>query len=201
MLLQNEIPVATTLATLAGAHAAGVQTVWNPSPMPSPEVLAEVPWPSLSWLLLNEGEAGDLLAVLGGQAAGKGAEGLLAGLQAVDRLAGVGLVVTCGAEGVVASAGEGVVRAAAGELRGKAVDTTGAGDCFTGFFATLLSQVVPGRTPSAAELHAVLAVACQAAAICVESEGAMESVPVMGQVRERMAAKWPAGEAWEGMGR
>lgn len=70
-----------------------------------------------------------------------------------------------------------------------------------GYFATLLSQVARDRKPSVDELEAILAVACQAAAICVESEGAMESVPTVQEVRERMGARWPGGEAWEALGR
>lgn len=194
--------------------------------MPPRDVLASFPWGSLSWLLVNEGEAADLLEVLGGKASGEGPEGMLTGLQAAESLRGVGLVVTCGADGVVAAVPGGeVVKSGAGELKGKVVDTTGAGDCFTvshlypkhkqrwfcanvrlsfdsqGYFATLLAQTAPSATPSAAELQAVLAVACQAAAICVEAEGAMESVPVISQVRERMADKWPAGEAWVALGK
>lgn len=171
--------------------------------MPPREVLAAFPWASLSWLLVNEGEAGDLLEVLGEKAAGDGAEGLLKGLQDVDALKNVGLVITCGPAGVVAASNSHLVRSPAGAVHGKVTDTTGAGDCFTGFFATLLAQTVPSGAegPSAEQLESVLAVACQAAAMCVEAEGAMESVPVIGEVRERMGARWPNGEAWEALGK
>lgn len=131
LLLQNEIPLAATQAICVAAHKAGLQTVWNPSPMPSADELAAFPWQSLRWLLLNEGEAGDLLEIMGGDPAVEEVEDLVKGLQGVRQLKGVGLVVTCGSRGVLATGVEGIVHSGAGEVKGGVADTTGAGDCFT----------------------------------------------------------------------
>lgn len=42
------------------------------------------------------------------------------------------------------------------------------------------------RTPPAGAMKDVLARSCQAAAMCVEKAGAMESVPAMEEVLQRM---------------
>lgn len=42
-------------------------------------------------------------------------------------------------------------------------------------------------------------IASQAAAMCVESEGAMESVPTLANVRERMGEGWPTMYAFLGV--
>ena len=49
------------------------------------------------------------------------------------------------------------------------VDTTGAGDAFTGYFATAQAAGVP--------FAAALAVAAEAAAVAVSRPGAMDSIP------------------------
>ena len=51
----------------------------------------------------------------------------------------------------------------------KAVDTTGAGDCFTAAWAV---ATVEGKDPKDA-----MAFACTAASICVQAKGAMPSLP------------------------
>ena len=58
----------------------------------------------------------------------------------------------------------------------KAVDTTAAGDCFTGAFATALSQ---GKTEKEA-----IAFAQKASAIAVTRKGAQTSVPSLEEVME-----------------
>lgn len=54
------------------------------------------------------------------------------------------------------------------------VDTTGAGDCFTGAFAVAL---VEGRPPQES-----LRFASAAASLCVRSMGAMSSLPARGAI-------------------
>ena len=56
----------------------------------------------------------------------------------------------------------------------KAVDTTAAGDTFTGYF---LASVIGGRTPEAA-----LDLAARASAVTVSRPGAAPSIPVMDEV-------------------
>ncbi|GAA6017771.1 hypothetical protein JCM10207_000494 [Rhodosporidiobolus poonsookiae] len=200
LLLQNEIPLDQTKSALRAAHATGLTTVFNPSPMLSVSDLAAFEWDVLDWLLINAGEAEDLVRALS-PAGDKKADGLtpeecLSELRRLRLGSLEGIIMTRGADGVVASMKTGeLVSADAGKVVGGVVDTTGAGDCFTGYFATLLSTLprpsssTPLLTPT---LQSILSVSCQAAAMCCESHGAMESVPVLSAVKERMGASWPA---------
>ena len=62
LLIQNEIPYSNTLAFLAAAPP-NVSTIFNPSPLPSPEEVMAFPWTRLTWLIVNEHEAKSLLAI------------------------------------------------------------------------------------------------------------------------------------------
>lgn len=153
LLLQNEIPWATTLAYLEYAHARGLVTIFNPSPMPLDTQLHAFPWAALSWLIVNEGEAGSLLRVIGGNHRYNEIEGAfpanwpddnniksafstLNRLCLGEQLASTSVVCTLGAAGILASIrglGE-MLYFPAAVLEGNVRDTTGAGDCFTGYF-------------------------------------------------------------------
>jgi ribokinase len=61
LLLANEIPLDETLAHLrAAASQQNVTTIYNPSPMPTSSQLAAFPWNCVGWLIVNEGELGDI---------------------------------------------------------------------------------------------------------------------------------------------
>ncbi|POY75441.1 hypothetical protein BMF94_1513 [Rhodotorula taiwanensis] len=184
LLVQNEIPWAETVAALAQARTAGLATFFNPSPMPTQDQLRAFDWTHLDYLLINEGEGQDLLVAYGAEPAPGQPEETLLRLRTV-LASSTTIVMTLGANGVMAGLENGdVISAPAGRVQGKVVDTTGAGDCFTGYLATLL--VTPATTGE--ELRPLLATACQAAAMCVEKAGAMESVPLRAAVLERMQA-------------
>ncbi|GAA5824577.1 hypothetical protein JCM3770_000551 [Rhodotorula araucariae] len=201
LLLQNEIPLAETRRALADAHAAGLTTLFNPSPMPSRAELVAFEWSALDWLFINAGEAEDLVAALASAdeaaraRARGGPEALLAALRATSLRDVAGIVMTRGADGVLVSLrGGATVQAGAGNVVGAVKDTTGAGDCFTGYFAALLStlpaELAPADSAFPGAIEHCLAVASQAAAMCVEKSGAMESVPTVRDVRDRMGARW-----------
>lgn len=222
LLLQNEIPLQETRRTLRDAHAAGLVTLFNPSPMPKREDLAAFEWGALDWLVINAGEAEDLLVALASEefaaaAQSKGPEALLRALRETSLRSLTGIIMTRGAEGVSCSLREHpgeTMQVSAGKVVGGVKDTTGAGDCFTvrlvpprsrvrpssyplrrqGYFATLLASL-PGKVSSdeGASVKLVkhcLVVASQAAAMCVETPGAMESVPKLGDVITRMGERW-----------
>lgn len=217
LLLQNEIPLTETRSILVKAHASGLTTIFNPSPMLTLSELEAFEWSSLDWLLVNEGEANELVKVLG---TGKEEGSVLDRLRKVPVLSGLaGILMTKGGDGVAAAIGgpDGeTVETGAGKVVGGVKDTTGAGDCFTvsddlpvfasgtlelivsfanqGFFATLVSTAATPLTADA--LKSILLVASQAGAMCVEKEGAMESVPSLAEVKQRMEGGWPAGP-WE----
>lgn len=125
--------------------------MWNPSPLPRAAQLQVFPWQSLAWLVVNEGEVRDLLAAFGAPARGEDndvvqhASALLRALHAHPKFArGVSVICTLGARGLVAllsSAGEvEVLHVPAATLAGPVVDTTGAGDCFAGYFVAGIMQ-------------------------------------------------------------
>lgn len=128
LLVQNEIPWTETLSVLSNAHAAGVITFLNPSPMPAAAQLSELKWADVDWLLINEGEGHDLLAASDQEAS---PEQLLSELR-VALGGSTSILMTLGARGAVALLPDGtLVTAPAGKVVGDVKDTTGAGDCFT----------------------------------------------------------------------
>ena len=84
------------------------------------------------------------------------------------------VVITCGARGVKLFVREGMREFRAPKVR--AVDTVGAGDCFTGWLATGLAEGLP--MPAAIEL------AMQAAALSVSRPGAQSSMPYRRELGE-----------------
>ncbi|BGP58214.1 hypothetical protein JCM8202_001695 [Rhodotorula sphaerocarpa] len=186
LLCQNEIPWTETVRALEQAHQSGLATFFNPSPMPTAAQLQALDWRTIHWLLINEGEGRDLLAAYGAPVSDTASP-----QESLERLrtalgGSTAVIMTLGAQGAAAITARGdIVAAPAGILKSAVKDTTGAGDCFTGFLATLLTAPIE----SGAELEPILAKACQAAAMCVEKSGAMESVPELAQVEERMSRR------------
>ncbi|EPQ50805.1 Ribokinase-like protein [Gloeophyllum trabeum ATCC 11539] len=209
LLVQNEIPLSSTLSYLSLAHSEGVSTVFNPSPMPTPAELRAFPWTHVSWLLLNEGEAADLLTALGAPHVTPFEEtkeglpstpSLLTSYSVVARLSrhpafsrSVNIVCTLGSAGVLAllPALLNPIYVPAAKLEGSVRDTTGAGDCFTGY---LVAELMRQKLATGVELHEakmteILRIAVQAAGICVERRGAMESIPTRAEVLERLQSE------------
>lgn len=204
LLLQNEIPWASTLAYLLHAHTHGIVTIFNPSPMPSDAQLHSFPWTKLSWLIVNQGEAENLLRVIGEDSINQGNEAgyhadwpnddaLRVAFSTFNRLshsralASTAIVCTLGAAGVLASiqTPKETFYLPAATLQGDVRDTTGAGDCFTGYFVADLMQFGNGQ-PSNAEMVELLRLSAQAAGMCVERNGAMESIPERTVVEARL---------------
>jgi len=55
LVVQNEIPLEYTTDALRKAKSAGLQTMWNPSPVIGCNA-DSIPWDCVDWLILNEGE-------------------------------------------------------------------------------------------------------------------------------------------------
>ncbi|KJA21461.1 hypothetical protein HYPSUDRAFT_42112 [Hypholoma sublateritium FD-334 SS-4] len=188
VLLQNEIsPRATRYAM---EHSGAAVVVYNPSPLPSPEELRALPWARVAWLVVNAAEARGVLAALdAGELGGADAGGVLARLAALPALRATGVVCTLGVDGVIAAvrgAGAAVetVRVGAAKLRGAVRDTTGAGDCFTGYFAQGVVGLPGG--PGADAIARVLQTCVAAAGMCCEKRGTVDSIPVRAHVEARM---------------
>jgi ribokinase len=173
---QFEIPLPTIGAFFKRARSAGATTILNPAPAMECDagMLALV-----DILILNETELG-LLAKT--ELLDIGDHARL--IEAARRLQIGGdkiVCVTLGKHGVLALVdGEPLVipgRAV------KAVDTTGAGDCFVGAIAAQLAAGKPIRD--------ALAFANAAASISVQRMGAAPSMPTSAEVRETISASRP----------
>ncbi|MET4206419.1 ribokinase [Bradyrhizobium sp. LA2.1] len=164
---QFEIPLPTIAAFFQRARSAGATTLLNPAPAQkmSAELLALV-----DILVLNETELGFLAGVelSDGDEAAKVID-VARQLQAREDQT---ICVTLGKRGVLALAGREEF-AVPGRVV-KAVDTTGAGDCFVGALAAQLAEGV--------SLRAALAFANAAASISVQRMGAGPSMPTAAEV-------------------
>ncbi|GAC1689725.1 MAG: ribokinase [Gemmatimonadaceae bacterium] len=160
LLLQLEIPLEMVIA--AATCSRGLR-ILNAAPMgPLPQTLLD----AVDLLLVNEVEAAAL--------AGKNTDVVAALLQRVPRVA-----VTRGAAGVSYGDRDGV-RLEVPAPRVTAVDTTAAGDTFTG---VLVAVLVEGRA-----IQQSLELACAAASLCVEAAGASGSIPQ----RQAIDVRWVA---------
>ena len=157
ILLQNEINEIPFI--LEEAHAHGLHIAINPAPC-GPEVLtyslqlADV-------LFVNEIE-GAQLANLPSTASAKEIASLLSGL-----FPSLEIILTLGSEGALYQYGNMQIFMQAEQV--KPVDTTSAGDTFTGYF---LAAKLRGKTPQEA-----MRIASHAAAITVTRKGAAASIP------------------------
>jgi ribokinase len=167
LLVQLEIPADTVAYAMLVARRNGTLVALNPAPVSGP---LPSDWIGLVDLLTpNEHEAATLLGV-------PYAEDLpwpeiAAKLQ---KLTGARVVVTLGEAGCLAADEGGVERIAADPV--VAVDTTAAGDCFTGGLVVALTE---GKS-----LAAACRFAGRAAAISTTRLGAQASVPSRNEVGE-----------------
>ncbi|KAF7313924.1 Ribokinase [Mycena chlorophos] len=189
MVFQNEVPLASTIEFLTLATASNIATVFNPSPMPTPDELRSFPFDKLTWLVVNEGEVSELCEALDvavkteGRDLVEDARKLVLGL--AGRLPSTNIICTLGADGVLAKfrVSDDCVHLPAAKLQGPPLDTTGAGDCFTGYMVAGLMQL---EEHGASEHIAVLQRAIQAAGMCVERAGAASSIPLSAEVESRL---------------
>lgn len=162
VVCQLEVPLEAVAAALSVARAAGVTTILNPAPaQPLPEEFLRL----ATVLTPNEGEAA-LLAGDPGLAPAEAAR--------ILRKRGVAnVLVTLGPEGalLVNEAGETRIPA---RRAPEVVDTTAAGDCFTGALAVAIGE---GRS-----LEQAAQFAGTAAAISVTRSGAQPSLPTRAEV-------------------
>ncbi len=164
LIVQLEVPLDTVAHAVRLAREHGVRVILNPAPAcPLPaDLLAMV-----DVLTPNESEARFLL--------GLSADQPVDDIAAAERLLGLGVknvVLTLGAKGALLVTPEGARLAPAPKVR--AVDTTAAGDAFTGALGVALS--------SGASLSDAAHFACRAAAIAVTRLGAQCSMAAREEV-------------------
>lgn len=164
VVVQLEVPVATVQCVAELAHRAGVPLILNPAPA---QTLSGALLAMVAVLTPNETEAQILtgVEVVDADSACEAAQRLLdLGVKAV--------VLTMGAKGLLLADGGSMELIAAEKV--KAVDTTAAGDAFTGSLAVGLGQ---GHS-----LRDSAIFANRAAALSVMKMGAQPSMPTMQEV-------------------
>lgn len=159
VLLQNEVPNGPYM--IEKAKELGIQVIFNPSPFPKD--LARFPLEKVDYLMINEIE--------GQQISRKDEpEAIIEELRA--RYPKMIIVLTMGANGAFVSTTEQMLFEPAAKV--KPVDTTSAGDTFTGFFVTELVR--------SNDIRRALRLANQAAGISVTRKGASSSIPALEEV-------------------
>lgn len=160
LILQNEINLIDYI--MEKAHKRGLIIVLNPSPMD--EKIYSLPLGYVDYFMLNEIEAADI-------SRGAMEDNLLESLG--EKYPKARIVLTLGERGVRYKDGSQIIEH--GIFKVAAVDTTAAGDTFTGFFIGSLAQ---GYNANEA-----LRLASLASAISVSRKGAETSIPYMDEVK------------------
>ena len=168
LVLQNEINCMPQIVD--AAHARGMRIVLNPSPFD--DGLKEVDFGKLSWLLVNEIEA----CQCSGSDQPERAWDTLH-----EKYPGLSVLITLGSAGSIAHqvTPRGVETVRQQAFKADAVDTTAAGDTFTGYFIGGLAEGRP--------LAECMRRASMASAIGVTRMGAAVSIPTKDEVEEKLS--------------
>jgi len=160
LILQNEINNLGYI--MEQAHKKGLVIVLNPSPM-NEKILA-LPLDFVDYFMLNEVEAADICGE-------ESKDNLLGNLS--RKYPKAKIVLTLGKQGVQYKDGEQIL--SHGIYKVPVVDTTAAGDTFTGFFIGSLAQGYAAEE--------ALRLASVASSIAVSRQGAESSIPYMDEVK------------------
>jgi ribokinase len=167
VICQLEVPLAIVAAAFAAARSARATTLLNPSPcQPLPPAIVS----AADIIVLNEIE---LAQMLGQPVEAVADRELLASARSLLERGPRAAIVTLGAGGVLVVERDRPATRLAG-IAVRAVDTTGAGDCFVG---ALAAELLRGG-----DLAAAAHFANRAAAISVTREGAASSIPTRAEV-------------------
>ncbi len=156
LVLQNEVNELDYI--MEGAHERGLRIALNPSPMD--EKILALPLDMVDWLILNEVEAEQLMGC-------DVTDGAAAAAQLHEKFPRTAIVLTMGKQGSYYADAETTLHQNAFPVQ--AVDTTAAGDTYTGYF---LAGILENRP-----VQEAMALAAKAAAISVTRPGAAPSIP------------------------
>lgn len=165
LLLQNEVNQLPYI--VEQAYAKGMQVALNPSPFN--EKLKEVDLKKISIFLLNEVEGGQITGMTD-------PDDVLAKMR--EMFPHAKIVLTLGKDG--AKYAEGDVTYDQPIFKVQAVDTTAAGDTFTGYF---LAGLIEGM-----DIPDILKMSAKASSIAVTRNGAVQSIPMKEEVLEALKA-------------
>mgnify|MGYP000132424418 CR=1 FL=1 len=159
LLLQNETN--TVEKVLQKSKSMGLTIVFNPAPMT--ETIKNYPLELVDIFILNEVE-GEALTNQDNP------DEILNAMQKLYPKSRV--VLTLGKEGVIYAHNKQRIKAPA--LKVKAIDSTGAGDTFIGYFLAELSR--------GSEIEKCLEMGIKASALCVTRKGAADSIPKLNEI-------------------
>ncbi|MBX2999786.1 MAG: ribokinase [Caldilineaceae bacterium] len=159
LLLQNEINNMDRI--LRRGAQRGMRIVFNPAPMT--EAVLDYPLEGVAIFIVNETEAEALT--------GASTPDAIVGAMR-RRFPKAATVLTLGAAGAIYADSAAQIHVPAVEIQ--AVDTTAAGDTFTGYFLAALA--------ADENVEDALQLAARAAAICVTRPGAADSIPMRAEV-------------------
>lgn len=164
LMLQNEISSLDEI--IEKAYRRGLRIALNPSPVDD-ALLHSAALPLVDWLILNEIEGGQLT---GETEPERICDALL------HRFPETAVVLTLGKQGAVYA--DRYLRCWQAAYPVTPVDTTAAGDTFSGYF---LAALLEGQTPQQA-----LRLASRAAALTICTPGAAEAIPARTQVEQAL---------------
>lgn len=164
LLLQNEVNMLPYI--VEKAYEKGMQIALNPSPFN--EKLDAVDMSKISIFLLNEVEGGQITGLTAPDA-------IIAAL--LERFPHARIVLTLGKDGAIYADSQ--QRHFQPIFPVKAVDTTAAGDTFTGYFLAGFSEGMP--------IPQVLKMSAKASSIAVSRAGAVPSIPYRAEVEQALA--------------
>lgn len=160
MLVQNEI--SNLGYAIEKAHAAGLQVALNPSPIDAALVSSQA-LRYVDWFILNEIEGYELTGERQPQAIGDALH---------KRFTACRVVLTLGKQGVLYSDGRRTARHGIYDV--PVIDTTAAGDTFTGYFLASMTEEI--------SIERALELASKASSLAVSRAGAADSIPSRRQV-------------------
>lgn len=182
LILQNEISNLSYL--IEKAHQKRMTIILNPSPMD--ENVLKLPLDDISYFILNEVEAMQLIGRNDKEFMSGNSCETVCKEELIDALGkkfpNAKIVLTLGQEGSMFTDGKETITQSSYQV--KTVDTTGAGDTYTGYF---ISEIVKGR-----DVGQAMETAARAASIAVSRAGAAPSIPDMEEV-QKFDWKHPAG--------
>ena len=166
LLIQNEINELSYIVEKAKEE--GMKIILNPSPMN--EKIMKLPLDQIDYFILNEIEEMQILEMdKPEEIDGKYIASLLH-----ERFKDATIVLTLGSEGSVCISDDEYVEQSIYKV--KAIDTTAAGDTYTGYF---IAGILNGKT-----IKESMDIASKASAIAVTRQGAAPSIPVLEEVEE-----------------
>ena len=163
LLLQNEVNMLPYI--VEKAYEKGMQIALNPSPFN--EKLNEVDMKKISIFLLNEVEGGQVTGLTD-------PEEIIAKMK--EMFPHAKIVLTLGKDGAMYADAE--QKHYQPVFKVKAVDTTAAGDTFTGYFLAGLAEGMP--------IPQILKMSAKASSIAVTRPGAVPSIPLRAEVEEAL---------------